>query len=70
MLPENQSAYRKYLSTETSLCRVKIDMLFGLDSGKCGTLILLYPSDAFDTVEHGLLLRDLINSGIDGDAFE
>ena len=70
VLPENLSACRKYHSTEAALCGFMSDMLSGLDSGKCGILILLDLSAAFDTVEHGLLLSDLINIGIDGDVLE
>ena len=50
VLPENQSAYRKGHSTESALCSVMNDLLKIIDGGKCGILILLDLSAAFDTV--------------------
>ena len=41
-----------------------------MDSGKCGILILLDLSAAFDTVVHSLLLNDLKAVGIEGDALD
>ena len=67
-LPDQQSAYRKLYSTETALCSVVNDMLTMMDSGKCGILILLDLSAAFDTVVHSLLLKDLRAIGVEGDA--
>ena len=57
VFPDNQSAYRKLYSTETALCSVVNDLLIMLDEGKCGILILLDLSAAFDTVVHSLLLK-------------
>ena len=70
ILPENQSAYRKGHSTETALVSVLNDLLKMLDNGKCGILILLDLSAAFDTVVHELLLEDLVLIGIDDDALK
>ena len=67
-LPDEQSAYRKLYSTETALCSVVNDLLILMDEGKCGLLILLDLSAAFDTVVHKLLLLDCKSVGIDGDA--
>ncbi len=39
-----------------------------MDEGKCGILILLGLSGAFDTVVHELLIMDCKSVGIDGDA--
>ncbi len=39
-----------------------------MDEGKCGLLILLDLSAAFDTVVHELLIMDCKSVGIDGDA--
>lgn len=63
-LPDNQSAYRKLHSTETALCSVTNDILCMMDEGKCGVLILLDLSAAFDTVVHDLLLEDLQIIGV------
>lgn len=67
-LPDNQSAYRRLYSTETTLCSVVNDMQMLIDEGKCGILILLDLSAAFDTVVHDILLRDCENIGIEGAA--
>ena len=70
VFPDNQSAYRKLYSTETALCSVVNDLLIMLDEGKCGILILLDLSAAFDTVVHSLLLKDLKANGIEGEALD
>ena len=67
-LPDNQSAYRRLYSTETALCSVVNDMQMLMDEGKCGILILLDLSAAFDTVVHDILLRDCEKIGIEGAA--
>ena len=70
ILPENQSAYRKGHSTETALVSVSNDLLKMLDNGRCGILILLDLSAAFDTVVHELLLEDLVSIGVDDDVLK
>ena len=67
-LPDSQSAYRRYYSTETALCSIVSDMRGLLDDGKCGILVLLDLSAAFDTVVHDILLKDCKNIGIEGAA--
>ena len=59
VIPENQSAYRAYHSTETTLCSIMNDMVNIVDEGKCGILIMLDLSAAFDTVVHEYLFEDL-----------
>ena len=70
VIPEQQSAYRGHHSTETALCGIVNDMLECLDEGKCGILILLDLSAAFDTVEHELLIDDLKYAAIEGDVLK
>ena len=70
ILPESQSAYRKFHSTETALCSVMDDLLKSKDVKKCSILILLDLSAAFDTVVHELLIDDLKAIGVDGTALE
>ena len=63
----NQSAYRRFHSTETALLKVKSDILQHVDHGKIVFLVLLDMSAAFDTVDHPILLeRFKTQFGIDG----
>ena len=60
VLPEDQSAYSEFNSTETALCSIVSDLLEYMDNGKCAILILLDLSAASDTVDHKLLIDDLM----------
>jgi len=67
LMPDRQSAYRKFHSTETAIAKVLSDILTALDSGNLAVLALLDLSAAFDTVDHNILLRRLQNCyGIHG----
>ena len=70
VIPDQQSAYREHHSVETTLCGIMDDMLGCLDEGRCGILVLLDLSAAFDTVDHELLIKDLIYMAIEGVALE
>ena len=65
IIPNEQSAYRENHSTETTVCAITSDMTEIVANGKCGILIMLDLSAAFDTVDHKLLLDDLRHVGID-----
>ena len=68
---ELQSAYRRFSSTETALVKIFDDILLNLDSRKAVLVGLLDLSAAFDTVDHGILLRRLEHSfGISGCALQ
>ena len=69
IIPEDQSAYRENHSTETTLCSIMNDMIQITDDGKCGILVMLDLSAAFDTVVHELLLNDCKFIGIEGDVY-
>ena len=55
----NQSAYRKFHSTETALIKVQNDILQSLDKGEVTILVMLDLSAAFDTIDHNTLLNRL-----------
>ena len=56
IFPALQSAYRKYHSVESALCRVHNDLVVGVCEGKSCLLVLLDLSAAFDTIDHELIL--------------
>lgn len=64
ILPSVQSAFRKFHSTETALCKVHDDIVKNVCAGFSSVLILLDLSAAFDTIDHNLLFQDLSNIGI------
>jgi len=59
LLPVQQSAYRRFHSTETALLSAHNDLVRSIDNGKVYLLVLLDLSAAFDTVDHQLLLSVL-----------
>ena len=60
--PHCQSAYKKFHSTETALCKIYNDLVHSL--GRASHQVLLDLSAAFDTVDHQLLPNDFYNSGV------
>ena len=54
-----QPAYKQLHSTETALLKVQDHILSSLDQGKGAVLLLHDLSAAFDTADHGLLLKTL-----------
>ena len=68
---QKQSAYRQFHSTETALLRVQNDLLRAVDKHQEAVLILLDFSEAFDTIDHQILLKRLRDRyGIVGTALE
>ena len=66
---KNQSAYRKFHSTETALLRIQHDLLLSLDNKQCVFMVMLDLSAAFDTVNHQKLLDRLFTTyGFRGNA--
>ena len=62
--PGDQSAYREFHLSETVLCCIVSNLLEYINEGKCAILILLDLSEAFDTVDHELLIEDLMYIGV------
>ena len=68
---KEQSAYKKFHSTETALLKIQNDILLSIDQQKCVLLLLLDLSAAFDTVDHSILLNRLEKRfGITGSALK
>jgi len=69
LIPDLQSAYRAFHSTETAVLKVMSDILRALDNGDIALLTLLDLSAAFDTVDHAISLKCLeISYGLNGHA--
>ena len=64
--PKVQSAYRESHSVETAMCKIYNDLIIRKCKGDCTLLVLLDLSAAFDTVDHEILIQDLIRLGIRG----
>ena len=67
-----QSAYSDEHSTVTVLIiKVQNDILSALDAGSSAILLMLDLSDAFDTIDHNILLSRLCNVyGLTGNALD
>ena len=58
-MEEKQSAYRKFHSTETTLLKVKSNIIKAMDNQEITCLILLDLLAAFNTIDHAILLNRL-----------
>ena len=71
LMEASQSAYRSHHSTETTLLKVKADILRAMDNQEVVCLVLLDLSAAFDTVNHEILIARLRDRfGIGGTALK
>ena len=61
-----QSAYRKSFSTETALIHVTDLIHNSLDLSYCVQLLLVDLSSAFDILNHSILIKHIIELGIEG----
>jgi len=59
MMPETQSGYRRYHSTETAATKVYNDLLLAADDGDVTALCLLDLTAAFDILDHDRLMLRL-----------
>ena len=69
MLEPFQSAYRKSYSTETALNHITDTLYKSHDSSHCAQLLLLDLSNAFDTLNHNILIERIKYLGIEGSPF-
>lgn len=71
MLPELQTAYLAFHSTETAVLKVTMDTLWEFDTGKVAVLVLLDLTATFDTVDYATLLQRLtVSYGIHNTALQ
>ena len=71
LIPEQQSAYRRFHSTETAMLKVLSDAYAAADAGQVTLLGLLDLSAAFDTVDHQILVERLRRTfGVDGSSLD
>jgi hypothetical protein len=68
-LHPHQSAYRAFHSTETATVKVCSDWRAALDKGMYVLVVSLDVTAAFDTVDHRILLKRLIQAGVMGRAY-
>ena len=69
LLPDLQSAYRAFHSTETAVLKVMSDILWAIDNGNLSLLAPLDLSSAFGTVDHEILhCRLEVSYGLQGTA--
>ena len=62
LLPTFQSGFRRAHSTESAVLRVMSDIYSAIDKGQVALLSLLDVTAAFDTVDHGIMLKRLSRS--------
>ena len=71
LMPDYQSAYRKFYSCETVLVKITNDILWMMEHQKILSLICIDLSAVFDTVDHEILDQVLQNQyGIMGTVFQ
>ena len=59
LLPDFQCAYQKHHGCETSLLKLTNDILWGMENQQVTSMIILYLSATFETMDHKLLLKVL-----------
>lgn len=59
-----QSSFRKHSSTQSALLRINNDVMWTADDKRLTILVLFVYTQAFDTIEHHLLVTKLRNLGL------
>ena len=71
LIPDFQSAYRKYYSTETSLTKLVNDLLWAMERKNVVMMAVMDLSAAFDTTDHEIFLKVMSHQfGVEGDALD
>ena len=70
ILPNFQSSYQKYHSTETAVTRIHNDIIKSFANKKSVAMLLLDLSAAFDTIDQDTLVSDLYDCGFRDGALE
>ena len=64
MIHDNQSGFRPSHSTSSALLHITEEWLDGIDKGEYVGIVMLDLQEAFDTVNHSILIQKLCNYGL------
>jgi len=70
LISSQQSGFRSLHSTVTALLEATNNWAFNIDKGSVNAVVFLDLKQAFDTIDHAILLSKLFEYGIGGIAYE